>query len=539
MKQATGILGGVLLILALLGAFSQRIQNAFGENTPLSRQTTITISYTDYEWWLLRWADSAVVCRIHIDHEGLPTADEVYEQCGFDIFQAWEDTPPCVPAQIGSFDTFGCKGLYLHFIGSKPSEKEMVVDLPLASALVNLDGCQPSFPENRCPNIPNLLITGQEPLPNEHILRIEGLYDREPFSCEGDICSIPLRPTSVNGAEVEFWAVSSFGDTSPHYTAQVRVVDAGAAQTPVGGGWYIDVLSSQWQGNPLASCSDIWQAFQPMGGPPLWLSSPPSIELMSSDEPYYYLAGRLISQGVVDASACPTKGLLPNGYADACGLDMARSYVHAWQNQFDAQILQVASETGVPAQLLKNIFAQESQFWPGIFKVPYEYGLGQITDRGADTLLLWDNNFYNQFCPLILTQEACDKGYLKLNADEQAMLRGALAIQAQADCADCPAGIDLTDTSFSVSLFAQTVKANCEQVAQIVYNATKEMPGQVASYEDLWRLTVANYHAGPGCVSYAVHMTWNTGLDLIWENISQNFTEPCKTAIPYVEKVTQ
>lgn len=539
MKKATGILGSVVLILALLGVISQEMPNASGDDAPLSRQTTIQISYTDYEWWLLKWSNSDIVCRIHIDHEGLPTQDEVYDQCGLDVYQAWASTPPCSPAEVGSYDTFGCKGLYLHFIASQPAEKEMVIDLPLASALINLDGCQPTIPENRCPTIPNLMITGQEPLPNEHILSIEGLYDREPFSCPGNFCLLPLRPSSTNGVEVEFWAVSSFGDTSPHYKAQVRVVDAGASATPGGGGWYVDVLSSQWQGNPLASCSEIWQAFQPMGGPPLWLRSPTTTELMSSDEPYYYLAGRLISQGIVDASMCPTKGLLPNGYADACGLEMARSYVQAWQNQFDAHILQVATETGVPAQLLKNIFAQESQFWPGIFRIPYEYGLGQITDRGADALLLWNNDFFSQFCPLILSEDACAQGYLKLTGAEQAMLRGALAVQAQADCPNCPAGIDLTDTFFSVSLFANTVKANCEQVAQIVYNATKEMPGQVASYEDLWRLTVANYHAGPGCVSYAVHMTWNSGMDLIWDNITQNFTDACKSAIPYVEKVTQ
>jgi len=92
------------------------------------------------------------------------------------------------------------------------------------------------------------------------------------------------------------------------------------------------------------------------------------------------------------------------------------------------------------------------------------------------------------------------------------MLRGALAVQAQTDCTDCPAGIDLTDASFSVNLFANTIKANCDQVSQIVYNATKQMPGKVASYEDLWRMTAANYHVGPGCLSYAVYTTWTSVL---------------------------
>jgi len=539
MKRATGVVGFIFLILSIWGVISQRIKPAAGEDSPPPRQTTIQVSYTDYEWWLLTWKDSSIVCRIHIDHEGLPNQDEVYQQCGLDVYQTWASTPPCAPAQMGSFDTFGCKGLYLHFIASKPSQKELVIDLPVASATISLDGCQPTIPENRCPTIPNLLITGIEPLPNEQITAIEGLYDREPFTCNGAVCSIPLRPTPMNGVEVEFWAVSSFGDTSAHYKAQVRVVDSGVTQNPSGSGWFIDVLSSQWRGNPLASCAETWQAFQPVGGPPLWLSSPSTTDLMASDQPYYYLAGRLISQGVVDASSCPTKGLLPNGYADACGLEQARPYIQSWQNQFDAKILQVSNESGVPAQLMKNIFAQESQFWPGIFRIPYEYGLGQITDRGADALLLWNDSFYNQFCPLILAQDTCDQGYLHLSPENQAMLRGALAVQAQADCADCPAGIDLTDASFSIPLFANTIKANCDQVAQIVYNATKQMPGAVASYEDLWRMTVANYHVGPGCLSYAVFTTWNAGSPLTWENIIQNLTEPCKSAIPYVEKIAR
>jgi hypothetical protein len=148
-----------------------------------------------------------------------------------------------------------------------------------------------------------------------------------------------------------------------------------------------------------------------------WLKSPKQPTLLTSDGAYYYLAGRLISQGIVDASHCSSTGLLPNGYADACGLEAAAPQVIAWQNQFDERIVQVSKETGVPAQLMKNLFAQESQFWPGVFKVPYEFGLGQITDKGADTILIWNPTFYAQFCPLVLAQDSCDKGYLNLPSE--------------------------------------------------------------------------------------------------------------------------
>lgn len=353
MKRAASILIGLTFSIGLWFGFLHNPKPAIGENAPLVRQTTIQIAYTEYEWWLLKWADSSITCRIYIDHDGLPKPEEVAEQCSIDVYKAWQSTPPCEPALVGSFDTFGCKGLYLHFVSNKPAQKELVIDLPLASATISLEGCQPTIPENRCPILPNLLISGQEPLPNERITAIEGAYADQPFYCEGESCLLPLKPTPLEGVEVVFWAVSSFGDTSPKYKAHVRVVETGVRQNPGESGWYIDVLSSQWQGNPLASCAETWQAFQPLGGPPLWLSSPSSTDLMSSDEPYYYLAGRLISQGVVDASACPTGGLLPNGYADVCGLESARPYLQAWQNQFDAQSSKLPSRMAFQPNFLK------------------------------------------------------------------------------------------------------------------------------------------------------------------------------------------
>jgi len=271
------------------------------------------------------------------------------------------------------------------------------------------------------------------------------------------------------------------------------------------------------------------------------LSTPDSFQLLASDEAYYYLAGRLIAQGLVDASLCFTGGLLPNGYADACGLEAARPLVQAWQNQFDARIIEVARETGVPGQLMKNLFAQESQFWPGIFRVPYEFGLGQLTDQGVDSILLWKPEFFEQFCPLILSEDTCALGYLNIGEKEQAILRGALALQARSDCEDCPTGIDLSNVNFSVMLFANTLQANCAQVARTIYTASSKMAGRVSSYEDLWRFTIANYHAGPGCVSFAIHQAWDSRSsdELTWEKAATFFTEPCKSAVPYVEQITK
>jgi len=527
----------VSLTVLLLAVFSFQVGVVSADES--GRTMTIIVPYTEYEWWLISWSNNEVVCRIYADHEGLPTTEEVFRDCGNKLGKLWQITPPCKITNEESTPTTDCKGLYLHLASSQPQEKEVIVELPEPVVWVDLEGCTPTPPTNFCPEIPNLLLIGEEPLPNEEIVAIHGTYDGEPFVCPEQSCSLPLRATPLLGSVVEFWAESSYGDTSEKYTAHVRVIDTGVSEAPGGGGWYVDVISTQWVGDPLASCARIWKSFPPIGGSPDWLTTPEREELIATDEPYYYLAGRLISQGLIDVSDCTSGGLLPNGYADVCGLEKARPILDDWQNQFDQRIIEVAQMTGIPAQLMKNLFAQESQFWPGVFRVRYEFGLGQVTDTGADSVLLWNTPFYEQFCPLVLAEETCDEGYLSLSDHEQAILRGAVALQAKTDCEECPTGIDLTQTSFSVSLFANMLMANCAQICQTIDNATAELAGDVSTYEDLWRFTVANYHAGPGCVSYAIHQAWlNVGL-LNWEQVQEYFTEPCKGVIPYVEKITE
>ncbi len=100
------------------------------------------------------------------------------------------------------------------------------------------------------------------------------------------------------------------------------------------------------------------------GRPVHWLTRPETVEELASNRPLYLLAGRLILNGIADASSCPNNGLLPNGAANACGLEQARYQVYLWQNRFDTSIFHASRKTNVPAYLLKGVFALESQFWP-------------------------------------------------------------------------------------------------------------------------------------------------------------------------------
>lgn len=505
-----------------------------------NRTTDILVAFTQNEWWLIRWFDNRPVCRVYTDHPGLPTPNEIQVYCGDTIFDAWQNTLPCDELNAKNPEFSECGGMYLHFIGSEPAERTLNVSLPKPRVWITLSNCDPVPLENLCQQLPYLRFIAEEPLPNEYIFGIIGTIDGEPFSCPGETCEIPLNPTNPEGITVDFWADSSYGDSSNQYQALIRVLDTGVTQDPTDAGWYVDVLSTQWLGDGVvASCAQTWQAFPPVGGVPAWLANPDDPAELASTQPYAYLAGRLIAAGTVNAEQCPAGGLLANGWANECGVEAARPEVEAWQNSFNEQIVAAAQQARIPSQLIKNLFAQESQFWPGTVEdeIP-EFGFGRMTELGADTVLLWNPEFFEQFCPLVLDTGECAKGYAQLDENLQAMLRGALAISSDADCPDCEAGINLSYTGFSINIFAQTITANCAQVGQIVQNATGVLPGNITSYEDLWRFTLANYHAGPGCLGNAVDQTFINNQGMNWSNVASNLDPGCQTAVAFVDKIT-
>lgn len=500
------------------------------------RFASIYVEYTKYEWWMARWKNNAVVCKLVTDHDGYPTYEEVYAQCPENVADMWWTQDLCIKAQPKD-----CKGYYIFLLKTETAEREITVELPPAQAWVSLEDCQEvsTASTTLCEYLPTLVIQGEEPLPNEEITGIGGTIEGEPFTCTSP-CRIRLAPTDEDGVTVEFWAFSSYGDSSKTFNAQVRVIETDLGD-PDQTYWYVDVLSNRWRGVSLASCADAWEAFPPVGGPPAWLTTPKRPKDLLTEVPYTYLAANLIQAGVVDASTCPNGGLLEEAYgygANPCGLETAREAVTAWQNQFDNLILEVAKETSVPAQLLKRLFARESQFWPALYEGS-DIGLGQLTADGADTTLLWNPAFYDQFCPLVLDAERCDEGYLHLDEEERAALRLGLVHTVNATCADCPLGIDLSRANFSVKVFGHALQANCEQAGRLVRNISGETPGKVASYEDMWKFTLVNYNAGPGCLGDALLATYDQGKPFEWDNVAPNLYGVCAMAIDYVEEISR
>lgn len=507
------------------------------DGEPPDRIEGIGVTYTEHTWWLVRWEDSQAVCSVPVDHEGFPTPLEVLAECGRAIQADWLETDVCAGkgADSGASE---CSGLYLHLAATAERTKTVEVHLPPPSMLITLDGCIATHPGEPCPTLPKLRLLANEPIPNEVITWIHLRGPGIQVDCPYDHCAYQLAPTSEEGIELEFWADSTFGGSSEAYSARVRVLPVDMVLGANAGGWYVDVLSDRWWGGTRSSCAEVWDALPTPGGPPAWLRSAQDISELGSDETYALLAGRLITAGAVDVSECPSAGLVAEGVPDACGMAAAEPIVKAWQDRFDQAILAASNQSGVPARLLKRVFAQESQFWPGAYGEALEFGLGRLTDQGADTTLLWNLPFYDAFCPLVLEQRVCERGYAQLAEADRAMLRGALVLQARADCAECDIGVDLTKADVSVMVFAETLQANCEQVGRMVYNTTRETPGKVASYEDLWRLTLASYNGGPGCVSSAMKSAWRRVGTLTWSSLMMELPETCVMAGTYVDAVS-
>jgi len=240
----------LFLGLAIVLAGSQLITARAQEKSTL-RKTTITVDTIEYDWWLVSWQSDRVACELSVEHEGKPTPQEVFEDCGRDIYETWIESKPCTTIGEDSAHTT-CSGYYLMAMGSHNDTRTIKVDLPLPSVEVSLTGCENAPATGPCTGHPALKFTGVEPLPNEQIISIQGDVGGRPFSCSGNSCSVALVPTGAQGITVNFWADSSFGDSTEAYTAQVRMVPWGdftnpeetASDRPA---FYVDVISTQFR----------------------------------------------------------------------------------------------------------------------------------------------------------------------------------------------------------------------------------------------------------------------------------------------------
>lgn len=504
---------------------------------PPLRKKVVTVNYYEHEWWLVRWSDDSVACELYVDHDGQPTPLEIFYQCGGTLYLEWLESNPCQDAAEGNRKD--CPGFYLHHAEKFLREKSISIQLPEPEVRLEIGNCPHIETLGVCSSIPRLVLIASEPLPNQEITQIRGEFGGEPFQCQGDRCDLSLRLTGEQGNSIRFWALSTFGDSSQRYQGRIRVVKSVMPEAKELEGYHISLIGDSFPDNQQMTCSQIWHAFPPLGAPPDWLATPQYAEQLATDEPLTYLAGQLIKYKLADASLCPDGGLLQNGYASPCGLQEARWEVTRWQNRLDRYILNTARDNGIPSQLLKNVLIQESQLWPTTMEGDYqEFGLGHTTELGAETTLLWNETFYAEFCPYVFSSGTCQRGYPNLTENQQAQLRGAFLKQTSVDLEDIVYNEELDLYRDRIDLFAKSILGHCQQTQQMITNITGKKGGDVASYEDLWKFTIANYNAGSRCIGDALDQTNREGLSLTWENVSTTLNINCPSALDYVNDIT-
>lgn len=266
-----------------------------------------------------------------------------------------------------------------------------------------------------------------------------------------------------------------------------------------------------------------------------WLYVPESADQLYTEERYFFLAGQLIANKVVDASICPAGGLMYNGYANACGMAAAFPTVIIVQNMPNEPILQAWKEVGVPPVLLKQMIRRESQFWPSLFisgeyASDYHYGFGHMTYIGMQNALQWNPDLYTMIC------SASGSGNCVTDSGIVNQFLSSLIVT----CDTCEYGIDPNSVNRSVDILAEAVLGHCYQTAQLVSNATGWYSSHVVDYATLWKLTLMNYTSGPGCVFDTIVSTFETTEGpMDWAEISANVSgENCIYGLTYANQIT-
>ncbi|QRN82392.1 hypothetical protein JR338_08080 [Chloroflexota bacterium] len=258
-----------------------------------------------------------------------------------------------------------------------------------------------------------------------------------------------------------------------------------------------------------------------------WAYVPETADQLYTEEKYYYLAGQLIANGVVDASTCPSNGLMSTGYANACGMSEALPTVIIVQNLLNEPILQAYDDVGVPPVILKLLIGTESQFWPSSIN-SIHFGYGHLTNMGIRNAVQWNSDLYNQVCP---SGTDCVASY---------SIADQILASLVDTCPTCEYGIDTTKASRSVNVLAESLLGYCYQTEQLIYNATGWYSGYAVDYATIWKLTLMDYNAGSQCVYNTLESTFDyTQGPMRWSDISAHVSgDLCIRGWNYANTIT-
>ena len=155
-----------------------------------------------------------------------------------------------------------------------------------------------------------------------------------------------------------------------------------------------------------------------------------------------------------------------------------------WQNRFDEKIRGAADSAGVPAQLLKAMLADESQFWPLWTGDAGEQGWMQLTWAGADTALRHDPELFQKYCTLALWLPSCTS-YDLLTGDQKLRVQSALL----ADLAVSGTPLQVADQA------ADDLWIDAHILKSFACETQELYPDR-----DVWKTAAVLYNAGNGCI---------------------------------------
>lgn len=475
-------------------------------------------------WQLAYWESYDTACTIVLDTDQTPTNEQIQRACGDSLYQTWLTTPLCNRHYGQDPSTVDCTGLFLRRVGQRERDDSLTDPIAnQAQALrqiyfdVSNVNCDPG---RVCDQKPELLLFAHG-LENDDIIRSVhirvGTYEA---ACDGNACQMRLPVTDNAGVWFEYWAMDSNGNQSDHFWLKFRILMSVNSSTD----YYYDVIGDAFpDASPYGA--DVWFTFPAAGQAlPTVLEKVYTPDYLVTKHNLQLLSANLIRTGMVDSSFCQNYGLNLDGTPNGCGEQVTAKMVFDMQNQYDQEIFDASRRQKVPPRVVKGLIAQESQFWP-VSNIENEYGLGKITESGADMLLRWNASFFLGVCQKAFPAEAskCMGGFSNLTETEQNLLRGSV--------------IAMVGTPDEIEMISAAIRASVYQVNQIITNATGDSAAAGSTFEDMWKFTIANYYSGSGCLFNAMNQTASYKLTLTWENVRRFMTGQCELANLYVDRV--
>lgn len=477
-------------------------------------------------WQLAYWDSYDTACTIVLNEDVTPTNEQIQKACGDVLYQSWLTTPICDRHYGQDPSTVACTGLFLRKVGQRPKDDN------INASLMNLQSqnlqkirfdvsnvnCDPG---KLCDQKPELLLIAHGPDNNDSMIssvhiRI-GAYEA---ACNGNACQMRMPATDSAGVWFEYWAMDSDANQSEHYWLKFRAVPA---QNSISD-YYYDVIGDAFP-DAAAYGSDVWYMFPSLSQElPSVLEKVYTKDYLVTKHKFQLLGAKLILNGKVDSSMCENYGLNLDGTPNGCGEQVTAKMVFDMQNQYDDLIFEASNRQKVPPRIVKGLIAQESQFWP-ISDTPNEYGLGMLTESGADMLLRWNPSYFLKVCTSTYPHDnqKCMSGFSSLDQSDQIVLRGVVISKVGSD--------------EEIEVLAAAIRGCVNQVNQIVANATGDSPSAVSTYEDMWKLTVANYYSGSGCLFNAINQVSAYQQPITWDNVRRFLTGQCELGNRYVDRV--